>query len=248
VKKEGFIIVFFVVFTIGFFACKKDASDPLDLGYNYFPDDVGRYVVYNVDSFYYDDFNNRIDTTKFQLKEKIQSIFTDNQGRPAIRLERYVKYFNDTVPYASMSWQLRNVWTETKTKTTAEKVEENVRYVKLVFPVNETQRWDGNAQNTLGEETYKYNFFGFPRTVGNIHFDSVLQVDQQNEENLLTKKYYIEKYAKNVGLIYKQIIDVESQPDGVADSLLSQFYSIPIMNRVDAGVNYTWTITSYGKE
>lgn len=238
------------IFFLGVSSCKKDPASAPDLGYNYFPDQAGSYVIYNVDSFYYDDFYNpsKIDTTRFQLKEKIESVFTDGEGRPALRLERYVKYYDPAVPYSQMSWTLRNVWTETKTLRTAEKVEENVRYIKLAFPVKESQEWNGNAQNTLGAENYKYNFFDKARTIGNIRFDSVLQVDQYDELDLVHRKHYEEKYARNVGLIFKRVIDISSQPDGVPDSLLSLFYGTDIMLRVDAGVQYTMTITSFGRE
>ncbi len=126
-----------VIFAAAISSCKKDAASKPDLGYNYFPGQVGRYIVYNVDSTFYDDFADSSRNYKFQLKEKIQSVFTDNQNRPAIRLERYVKYYNPAIAYSSMPWQLRNVWVENITATTAEKVEENIRFVKLAFPVKE---------------------------------------------------------------------------------------------------------------
>lgn len=245
----------FISFVIvcGFVTCKKEETPP-NMGYNYFPIKVGRYIVYNVDSIFYDDFTGLIDTTKFQLKEKIESVFYDNEGRSTLRLERYVKYFNDSIPYSSMNWGLRDVWASNRTSTTAEKVEENQRFIKLAFPVKENQSWNGNAQNTLGELSYEYLFFDETRTIGGIYFDSTLQVTQLEEEFLYSKKYFIEKYARNVGLIYKQVIEVYSQPPASwfgttyeADSL-ALFNSIYIMNRITSGVQYTYTIQSFGNE
>ncbi len=232
---------------LGFSSCKKDKAIAPDMGYTYFPNQVGRYIVYNVDSFYYDDFNKKTDTFKFQLKEKIQSVFTDNENRPTIRLERYIKNYSTSIPYNAMTWILKNVWTENRTLTTAEKVEENLRYIKLVFPVNENQKWNGNIQNTLPEWNYEYDFFDLPRTIGGIYFDSVLQVNQYDDKlsNLVEHKYYIEKYARNVGLIYKQVIDVESQP---GNPIPPGFFNVPIMQRITSGVQYTMTINSYGIE
>lgn len=249
---SGLVFIFFVL-ACSFFSCEKDAPPP-NMGYNYFPDKPGSYVVYDVDSFFYDDFAGVVDTVRFQLKEKIVSVFTDNQGRPTLRLERYVKYYDDTIPYSSMSWALRDVWASNRTSTTAEKVEENQRFIKLAFPVQENQSWNGNAQNTLGEVSYKYLFFDKTRTIGGIYFDSTLQVTQLEEEFLYSKKYFIEKYARNVGLIYKQVIEVYSQPPASwfgtayeADSL-ALFNSIYIMNRVTSGVQYTFTINTFGTE
>lgn len=264
--KKSLVVCFFLLpFFAGFVACKKDPSPAPDLGYNYFPDEVGRYAIYNVDSIHYNTFNlnvathiTRGDTFRFQLKEKIESSYTDNQGRPALRLERYVKYYNSSIPYSAMPWILRDVWSETKTAKTAEKVEENERYIKLAFPVKEEQQWNGNAQNTNDAKIYSYEFFDLPRTIGNILFDSVAQVNHYNETSLVYWHYSSEKYARNVGLIYKRRIEVESQPNSdwstdhaaypYGNDTLIAFYNKPILQRVFSGYQYTSTVVSYGKE
>jgi hypothetical protein len=250
------VSIFVALVAICLYSCKKDPGVPFDMGYNYFPDQVGKYVVYNVDSIYYNSFYSpsRKDTFKFQIKEKIESIFTDNEGRPAMRLERYVKYYDKNVPYSEMEWQLRDVWMQNRTVKNAEKIEENVRYLKLIFPLNKDVTWNGNAYNTEPEERYKYNFIDLPRTIGNIHFDSVLQVDQHNETNLIISKIYEEKYARNVGMIYKRVVNVDSQyPTSwnsnpfISDSL-AIFYNTDILKRASSGYQYTMTITTYGTE
>jgi hypothetical protein len=75
-----------------------------------------------------------------------------------------------------------------------------------------------------------------------------LQVTQHDQQDLINRIYSEEKYGRNVGLIYKRVIDIESQPIGIPDSLLSHFYGTPIMNRITSGFQYTMTITSYGTE
>jgi len=235
------------------------------MGYNYFPDEAGHYVIYKVDSLYYNTLLlntstniSPADTFRFQLKEKIESVYTDNEGRPALRLERYVKYYNSSIPYSDMPWLLRDVWSATKTAKTVERVEENERFVKLAFPVRDEQRWNGNAQNTHDAEEYSYNFYDLPRTLGGILFDSVLQVDHHDESSLVGWSYSSEKYARNAGLVYKRVIEVTSQPnshwstDYVAfpygsDTLLA-FYHKPILTRVFSGYQYTMTVIAYGKE
>jgi hypothetical protein len=261
VNKSVSIVVLYFLILSGISSCSKDPGSVPDMGFNYFPDKVGTYVVYNVDSIVYNRNNMNypavIDTFKFQIKEKIESIYTDNEGRPTMRLERYVKYFNDTIPYSNMNWILRDIWAQNKNLRTAEKVEENIRFIKLLFPVKEGQEWNGNSQNTNGEENYKYAFFDQRRTIGNILFDSVLQVTQQDESSLVRKIYYEEKYARNVGLIYKRVIDVDSQYNPLwnqppilpylSDSL-SIFYPKDILIRASSGFHYTMTVISYGTE
>ena len=218
------------------------------MGYNYFPNQAGKYVVYDVDSFYYAN-STTIDTFKFQLKEKIQSIYPDNQNRPTIRLERYIKHYNPAVPYSAMSWSLRNVWAENRTVTTAEKVEENVRFIKLNFPVKKGKSWNGNIQNTNSEIDYKYSFADLTKNIAGITFDSTLEVEQQNHLDLISQQYYIEQYAKNAGLVYKEVIDVQSQPNpSWTPTQLVAFYALPILQRVTSGVQYTWTVNSFGTE
>lgn len=257
-KVIGFAFILLIVLS-GSFSCKKDKDEAPDMGYNYFPNQVGKYVIYDVDSFYYDDFFSpvKIDTTRFQLKEKIQSTYLDNQNRTTLRLERYVRYYNPLVPYSSLPWVLRDVWAANRTATTAEKVEENDRYIKLAFPVKLEKEWNGNAQNVYGEQTYFFEFVNVARTIGGTTFDSVLQVNQKDESSLIGVQYYIEKYAKRTGMVYKQVIDIQSQPNPnwyntalfpFGMDSVSLFLGKPIMTRVTSGFQYTYTYNSSGTE
>jgi hypothetical protein len=258
VKNFSGILLFSLLIITGISSCKRDPSPAPDLGFNYFPDAVGTYVVYDVDSFSYNNSFSpvKIDTFKYQLKEKIESIYTDNQGRPTIRLERYIKRYSSLIPYSAMSWKLRNVWAENKTLKRAERVEDNVRYVRLLFPVYTEETWNGNAQNTLPEEEYSYSFYDLAGNVGGIEFDSVLQVIQHDEISLVHKTYAEEKYARNTGLIYRRFIDVDSQPPAswyqgnmpYLNDSLAAFYQKNILDRVSSGHQYTITVNSYGKE
>jgi hypothetical protein len=246
-------IVFLFLLIFGVSSCKKDNNSSLDMGYNYFPNEVGRYVVYDVDSFHYEDNNisaithiAKIDTFKFQLKEKIESIYQDNENRPTIRLERYVRFSDTNNSYTSIPWTLRNVWVENRTTKTAEKVEENIRFIKLAFPFKDNQTWNGNAQNDSTAWDYYYDYFDMPRTIAGHSFDSVLNVIQKDQSSLINKITFHEMYARNVGLIYKSEINIESQPP--SDSSAATFLSQPIMNRVTKGTQYNMTVNSYGIE
>jgi len=233
------------------YSCKKDIV-VTDIGQDYFPYKVGCYVVYDVDSTYYNNFYSPVlvTNTKFQLKEVIRSIYYDNQNRPTARLERYIKHYDSLVPYNEMAWTLKNVWAENLTISTAEKVEENIRFVRLVFPVMLNQTWNTNAQNYLTAKNFTYTLVDKPATIGGIAFDSVLQTVYTDGGNILTsKQYHSENYARQVGLIYKQVINVQSQPSTTADSTqLQLFYATPILQRITGGYQYTWTVNSYGVE
>lgn len=147
------IILFMVLFS----SCKKETGEPVDMGYTYFPANTGHWVIYDVDSLHYNDFTATIDSFHFQLKEYTESVFMDNSVRKSQRLERYIR-LADTV-----AWTIRDVWYETLTVSCAERVEENIRLVKLIFPIRESHEWDGNTYNTLDAQTYKYRMFISPK-------------------------------------------------------------------------------------
>lgn len=252
----SFLLLTFLAF--GIFSCKKDDVSTVDMGYNYFPNEVGRYVIYNVDSIFYEDNNidptthiAKADTFRFQLKEKIESTFLDNQNRPALRLERYVRFPDTANSYANSVWTLRNVWMENRTATTAEKVEDNVRYIRLSFPVKQFRTWNGNAQNTLTDWEYSYDYIDLPRSVAGHSFDSVLNVIQHQSSSAIDFSDYSEMYARNAGLIYKKVIDIQSQPPtswATHPDSLASFINTPILNRATAGYRFTHSVNSYGIE
>lgn len=196
------VILFFIS---GIYSCKKDAeTTPVDIGYDYFPDQVGSFIIYQVDSIGQDDVVETRDTSRYLLKELVESIFIDNSGRPTMRIERYKKMYNPVVPYDSMSWVISDVWTANRTTTTAEKVEENIRYIKLAFPVAKGKKWNGNAFNTLGEKEYETMSIDKPETINNLPFDSVITVRQYQQINIIEYINEEEKFAKHIGLIYKR--------------------------------------------
>ena len=125
---------------ITFFGCKSDKEDTVkpNLNYNYAGLQTGNYIIYNVDSIFYDDFTATSDTFHFQIKEHLNATFTDLQGDPAYRIERFKKYPDST------HWELVDVWQSKITTTNYQKVEENDRFVKLIFPVRANKTWNGN--------------------------------------------------------------------------------------------------------
>jgi hypothetical protein len=204
--------------TVLIISCKKDKEVAPDVGYNYFPVNVGHYVIYEGDSIAYkDDLQAPHDTFRFLVKEKIESIYTDNEGRPTLSIHRYIKNYDPAVPYSAMQWQHSDMWAANRTASTAERVEENIRFVKLVFPVEKNRSWNGNIYNTLEPWDYSFGSVDQPENINSNSFDSVATVIQNNEENLVDRKYGVEKYAKNAGLVYKELLILKKQPHGPSD-------------------------------
>lgn len=205
-------------------SCKKETELPVEMGYKYFPINTGHWVIYDVDSVYYNDFTSQVDSFKFQIMETVESVFTDNEGRETQRLERY-KRFSDTT-----DWYLKDVWVENLTTTTAEKIEENMRLIKLIFPPKEKEKWDGNLYNTIGTQNYEYLNVHSAYALNNKTYDSTLTVMQKQEYTLISEKFEKEVYAAHIGLIYKKYVNLTKEPTGL----------------IKKGVNYSYTLNSYG--
>jgi hypothetical protein len=231
------ILIAFAATVMMFFgaACRQDEPET-DIGRGYFPVEIGHWVVYEVDSTVYDDFEGDTDIYRYQVKELWESEFIDNQGRPAVRIERYKRWYDPSVPYDSIPWYLSRVWAFTRTNAGGEKLEENQRFLRVAFPVNEGRTWNGNAYNTTGEWIYKYREADEPFSIGAFAFDSTCLIEQKNEVNLINHRSYKERYAKNVGMIEKTVIDVHD----------TAFGPVPVINRIHDGVIYTIRLVDYG--
>lgn len=174
-------------------------------GWDFFPVDSGISRYYTVDSVYWDEFTGVNDTVSYQLKEVIAGTFTDNQGRPAQRIERFKLD-------STGNWVIYKVWSAVKTQTRAEVVEDNIRYIKLSFPCSTGVSWNGNAYNTIGTMPYEYTFIG-AATLNGISFNESASVLQDDAPfNLLEDAYTVEKYAINVGLYFKKQLSLEFNP------------------------------------
>lgn len=204
-----------------FSSCNKE-GEAEDFHYDYFPVEIGTYVVYDVHQIIYD--LNSSDE-RFQIKEVIESEFEDNLGRPSLRIERYKR------DSAGDDWKIKDIWYATRTNSQAEKIEENERYVKMVFPVRDYQEWDGNVYNTQSEWLYYYDSIGNSRSINGLSFNETVKVVQRENFNLIEEEFAYEIYAKGVGLIYKELIDVD--------------YSDP-SNKT--GIELYQTVIEYGKE
>ena len=194
------------------FSCRKDKTTQTTAdvaGYRYFPIDTGYWVIYQVDSITISS-SHPPDTFHYRLKEYIPSTFIDNSGKLTERIERYV--WND----AAFVWNIVNVWTSNVHPNDAEKVEDNIRFVKLSFPVILNATWNGNSLNSFYPEwDYVYTAVDQPLSIGRLSFDSTITVLQVDQSNLVYKQYGLEKYAKGVGMIYKEFkIDSTNSSNG----------------------------------
>ena len=221
---------------------KKKAEDvAVNIGLDYYPVIIGKYIIYSVDSVVYNDLRKDTTIYKSLLKEKIADAFTDNTGQTAYRIERYIKKYNPALLYDSMPWTIKTVYMMNANNKNIQIQEGNNRFCKLSFPVLAKNTWNGNAFNSLGEQTYKYDYVDNAETINNKAFTDVCLVIQKAFHPLTLDQNYVEKYAKGVGLVYKEITDVVSNSP-------SANFAIPVLQRIESGSIYKQTFLSIGYE
>lgn len=199
-------------------SCKDEVEDYQALyEYEYYPLDSGRYIIYDVDSIKYryietssnGGYTQYSDTIRYQLKEYYAGTFYDSfQGNLKYRIE-YYRRTNQDEP-----WQNDRVWYVLKTSTSLQRQEDDMRFLKLVFPPREGYTWDGTSlipktgvYDYLVDWKFKYLDVGKPLTVNGKDFEKTLTVTHINTEegqgNLVEYQYSKEVYAKGIGIIYK---------------------------------------------
>jgi hypothetical protein len=218
----------FIFFILIIAACSNDNTTEqieIDFGYDYYPLEVGKYIIYDVDSIVYDPVvgGTLIDTNSYQIQEIIVDTLIDNSGRTVYKI-----HFQ-TRKDATESWELKMVYTAVKTTIALVKTEDNLPFTKLIFPLKDTAKWAGNRlfndENrivTVRGETLEIfrnwesivSSIGTNQTVGNQNFSDIVTIQHANDENLIERRFVEEKYARSVGLIEKKIMVLDTQCGG----------------------------------
>jgi hypothetical protein len=192
---------------------------------DYFPLTVGKQITYNLDSTVYINFGQKDTVIKYQVKDSIETQVTDNLGRPAYRIVRYIR------KDASQSWTPNNTFMAVPTTSTIEYVENNLRFQKLKLPIKEGYTWKGNSfidTYSLNSTTryfddwdYTYDSVNVPLILPGIQLSSTIKVNQRDEflgqdpklpnTQYAERNYSVEKYAKGIGLVYKEFLHWEFQ-------------------------------------
>jgi hypothetical protein len=204
----GTLLLLMTVLAVG---CKKeeDAPTPIFMGTEYFPDKEGIERIYLVDSIAWDEFTNSVDSFRYYYKEKITAHYFNNEGNKTQRIEQFLY---DSTAGAWVIWKVQAANLKT---TTAEVIEDNYRFIKLIFPLKSNSFWNGNAYNPLGEQRYKVTSLNQPTTTSFLTFDSTATVLQQDDFTLIYDRFAEEKYAIKIGLFQRTVTDVTTNPSNL---------------------------------
>ena len=221
--------VFFICFIIGCVSCKRNNdSVPALTGVEYFPTDIGRYWIYSVHEIKY---NLNITDTTYNRKDVINNAFISNNTL-IYELYRFYK------PTTAVDWPIQpdSVWTLSTNQNQIAIKENNIEFIRLVFPLSNGKTWDGNSKNINGPDLYEATNFEQPYTSGTKYYSATVNVNEKHTLNFVFKDYRNRIYAKNIGMVYKKYDQVTYNTDPANIGL----------QKIDFGKIVEETLIAYG--
>jgi hypothetical protein len=214
-------------------SCKKETEEfKTEAIADYLPIVVGKYITYRLDSTVFTNFGKNEELHRYQVKHVVDAQVPDNLGRPGFRILRYLRDSLGTQP-----WVENGSYFVTPLADQAEVIEDNLRYIKLHLPFKLNADWKGNKylsddpyaslftfSNDEGMNDWDYSFENFDealsiggQTINDIY--TVFQMDDALNAPVTDfstggwRTLGIERYAKNIGLVTRDLILWEYQPN-----------------------------------
>lgn len=215
VKVLGFLFLMFAIVS-----CNKDNPSP-DFKYNFYPLNLKKILIYNVDSTAVSSFAGTKTNFKFQIKDSVADIYTDATNRTAYRIERYKKQTNESV------WKFQKIISRVLNTRNAEETIDNKTFVRLVFPPEIGTSWNGNSKNDFIEKEFSITEMYDTFLLKNLAFNNTL-VTHFEEVNLIREDKETHTYAQGVGLIASDVraVDVDISNQKVTNGF---FYTMELI-------------------
>jgi hypothetical protein len=235
----GFTFLSGIFILYGIFSLAACDTEPIEgetaeMGYAYFPLDLGNYRIFEVVDIQYT-IQNEKDSSSYYVKEIVKDSSIDQSG--AIAYDMYIYKRRDL----SASWDEEpvRVYQVKKSSTNLVIYEENVPYVKLVFPVKSGLSWDGNAFNTYDPLYYIYSDEDLAERGMDLGTEQFIRVVQNDfDDQIVRKDIRYEIYAAGIGLVFiqKSILEYCQESDCFGE------------HKIHAGLEFRQTLIDYGKE
>jgi hypothetical protein len=197
-RKALLLLVVLAGFVAGCESKYKD-PDPKAMGYDYYPLEIGDYRVYNVTDTRYS--SNVGTTTRFQLRERVDTSFIDQTGQLVYKVVRSRR------PNEQVAWLDDSVMVVAKTSSMVLLTKDNTKYVKMVFPVKQGTRWQADVFNNRSVDNSKeyatYTDLNTPFEYNDRVFQSTVTVIQGSPFDNVQLDDRKEVYAENIGLVYR---------------------------------------------
>lgn len=241
---------YILIISLFVFACKKE-TETIELNYDYqlLPLEIGRYIEYKGDSIEYNYFFSQVKRSRsFYLKESIKDTSRDNLNR--LRYEISVQMRFDT----SQPWGIEKIHYIVPTKKSVERVEDNLRYIKLIFPNKINDEWNPNIYITqkipyISQLDSSLNIINtksilvakdIQYTNSFRSFDSTSTIVNLMDSTAINYFKLTERYAKNIGLVYFERWNVIAKDPGAN-------LTLPWIDRARQGFYLKLEAIKYGK-
>lgn len=192
-RQTYFLVFLFVTLVL---ACskKKDLTvEAVIVSNDYYPLRKGAFKEYEVYKSVYLSFSKK--DTIYKVKEVLKEVITDLEGETAFKIFRYSKAGLDTV------YALDSVWYAKLSNGRVVVTENNVPYVKISYPLTDGKTWNGNLFNFNGDEIYTATSLDKPNGM----YPFTVSILQKNDTNFLYRNFCLETYAKEIGLVNKEV-------------------------------------------
>lgn len=241
-------ILLYSILIISIFSCgENEIENPDDsiFGYEYFPLGLGYEWIYAVDSVLINQAGtNNVISSSF-IKEELIEIIKDTEDNKEFQLQR--SYKKDSIS----QWKITDIWVIQADHSRAIRTEENLSFVKLVFPAVDGTKWDGHvffdddkdfpvaAENITVYKDWEYQINEIEsKTVGGTLYSEVLDVLHIDDVTFISKRFSTESYAKGIGLIERKMEIFDTQNGNT---------SLPWVERAEKGFQLTQTLVSFTK-
>ncbi len=200
---------FFILFTL---SCDRTDTDPVD-AYQYYPLDLGRYQIYQVEETVYSAGQKNPVITSWQEKDEVDRISATKEFETTYIIARYRRNL------ATDYWQKVKEYTVTKSPDKILTNIDNQTIFSLVFPPDSRIKWNGNLYNNLDAQDYQYTNIDKALTLDKLTFDKTLTVVERRDTSIINRYVGVKIYALGTGLISDEQTAYEyCQDDGCIGS------------------------------
>ena len=207
----------FIIFLLAIataYGCKKNEVVPnIDHSSKYQPLEVGHIWTYDVDSIvFYGNGSQKPDTFHYEVRHTVVSSFEDNANRTAFLIKRETK--SDSLS----DWMFKENFSEAKTTTELLRTTNDETIIPFSFPIVVNKEWDANQYNNKPKLETFYEETHIANTFGSLSYDSTSVVFQEEEINAVNRRFVIETYAANYGMVKREVENISglesSDPKG----------------------------------
>ncbi len=214
-----YVLLVFVGF-MTFSSCEESSImlDESNVGFEYYPVEQGKFWLYRVDSTLVPGPTMDNFTSTSFIREEITDSFINSQGDTTFILQRSISDTRDGV------FRTTDRWTIEKTESTVIRVEENLQFLKIVFPVTRGDVWQGNRFDERTTETVAQNIVEVYKAwesevlnkaaminANGVAYTDVLEIQHADFETEIELRQAKEYYAPGVGMILRELSILDTQ-------------------------------------